>query len=209
MPGLGRNLFSTALAAQKGVKTVFTKAGFIVDLDLLSIQLTRSDNLDHLDLAVSEESKRTESACCAISGKVFHRETLLLTASVPQKPIALSSAVGQNNISPTCRILHNLLALVQKLAVTRKITLRRLWWLTILIKGVSKSSDNNVENEYDVIQNVKITGWDNVGNDDAVKNQHDTLTLRFIEKGNDGDLAREKNMNCKHPTEKQLGASLK
>ena len=51
VPGLGRNLFSTALAAQKSVKTIFTKAGSIVDLPLFSIQLTRSDNLDHLDLA--------------------------------------------------------------------------------------------------------------------------------------------------------------
>ena len=68
VPGLGRNLFSTAMAAQKGVKTIITKkAGSIVDLGLFSIQLTRSDNLDHLDLAISKESKRTESACCAIS----------------------------------------------------------------------------------------------------------------------------------------------
>ena len=50
--GLGRNIFSTTLAAQKGVKTIFTKAGFIIDLGLFSIQLTRSDNLDHLNLLV-------------------------------------------------------------------------------------------------------------------------------------------------------------
>ena len=67
VPGLGRNLFSTAMAAQKGVKTIITKAGSIVDLGLFSIQLTRSDNLDHLDLPISKESKRKESACCAIS----------------------------------------------------------------------------------------------------------------------------------------------
>ena len=40
VPGLGWNLFSTAMAAQKGVKTVFTKAGSIVNLSLFSIQLT-------------------------------------------------------------------------------------------------------------------------------------------------------------------------
>ena len=51
---LGRNLFFTALAAQKGVKTIFTKAGSIVDLGIFSIQLTRSDNLDHLDLAIAK-----------------------------------------------------------------------------------------------------------------------------------------------------------
>ena len=52
------------MAAQKGVKTVLTKAGSIVDLGLFSVQLTRSDNLDPFDL-----SKRTESARCVISGK--------------------------------------------------------------------------------------------------------------------------------------------
>ena len=95
VPGLGRNLFSTAMAVKKGVKTVFTKADSIVDLGLFSIQLTRSDNLDHLDLAISKERKRTESACCAISGKPFGNQTVL-TASVPQKPIALSSAISMN-----------------------------------------------------------------------------------------------------------------
>ena len=69
--GLERNLFSTALAAQKCVQTIFTKAGFIVDLGLFSFQLTRSDNLDLLDLAIAQESKRKESACCAISGNAF------------------------------------------------------------------------------------------------------------------------------------------
>ena len=123
MLGLGRNLFSTAMAAQKGVKTIITKAGSIVDLGLFSIQLTRSDNLDHLDLAISKESKRKESACCAISGKSFGKETVL-TASVPQKYVTLlssavsmniglralqdgSSVVGHDTDSPTYRILHN------------------------------------------------------------------------------------------------------
>ena len=91
VPGLGRNLFSTAMAAQKGVKTITTKAGFIVDLRLFSIQLTRSNNLDHLNLASSKESKRTESACCAISGKSFSKE-IMLTASVPRNPSALPAA---------------------------------------------------------------------------------------------------------------------
>ena len=82
VPGLGRNLFFTAMAAQKGVKTTITKAGSIVDLGLFSIQLARSDNLNHLDLTISNESKRKESACCAISGKSFSKE-IILTASVP------------------------------------------------------------------------------------------------------------------------------
>ena len=36
VPGLKRNIFSIAFAAQKGVKTVFTKVEFIVDLGLFS-----------------------------------------------------------------------------------------------------------------------------------------------------------------------------
>ena len=44
-----------------------------------------------------------------------------------------------------------------------------------------KSSDD-LENEYDGIQNVETTASDNnVGDDDALKNQNDTLTLRLIE----------------------------
>ena len=54
VPDLERNLFSTAMAAQKGVKTVFTKAGSFVDLGLFPFQLTRSGYLDHLDLAISK-----------------------------------------------------------------------------------------------------------------------------------------------------------
>ena len=76
VPGLGRNPFSTAMAAQKGIKTVFTKADSIIGLDLFSIQLTRSDSLDHPVLAVAKESKRTESACCAFSGKSFGNQTV-------------------------------------------------------------------------------------------------------------------------------------
>ena len=45
------------------------KVGFVIDLSLCSIQLTRLDNSDYLDLAISKERKGTESACCAISGK--------------------------------------------------------------------------------------------------------------------------------------------
>ena len=76
--------------------------------------------MDHLDLAISKEGKRTESTCCAISGKVIRKETVIRT-SVPQKPLAPSSAVcmnidqralgngavGNKNDSPTYRILHN------------------------------------------------------------------------------------------------------
>ena len=80
VPSLERNLFSTSLAAQKDVNAIFTKAGtIIVDLGLFSIQLMKSDNLD---LAIGKESKRPESACCAILGKTFDKE-IIVTASVP------------------------------------------------------------------------------------------------------------------------------
>ena len=49
------------------------------------------------------------------------------------------------------------------------------------IDNGSKSSDD-LENKYDGIQNVKTTSSDNVGDDEAVKKQDNTLTLRFIEK---------------------------
>ena len=112
--------FCFLLSFLSPIKNGLTNAGSIVALGLFSIQLTRSDNLDHLDLAISKESKRTESTCCAVSGKAFGKETVP-AASVPVKPIALSSAVcmiidqralgngtvGHNNDSPTYMILHN------------------------------------------------------------------------------------------------------
>ena len=68
-----------------------------------------------------------------------------------------------------------------------------------------KSSDD-LENEYDGIQNVETTGSDSVRDDDAVKKQDGTSTLRFIETSN-GDMVGKKNMSCKQPTQKRLGAS--
>ena len=214
VPGLGRNLFSTAMAAQKGVKTTITKAGSIVDLGLFSIQLSRSDNLDHLDLAISKGSKRTESACCAISGKSFGKETVL-TASVPQTYIALSSAVsmnierslqdgssvvGHDNDSPTYGILHNSTSQRSEVRCCEKNNPPSS--MIVGIDEESKSSDH-LENEYE-IQNVETTtttGLDNVGENNAVEKKDKTLNLQFIGKSS-------KTMNCcKQTTEKQLGAS--
>ena len=53
------NLFSqetlfTVAGAQKRVKTVNTNGGSIFDLGLFSIQLTKSDNFDHLDFAIAK-----------------------------------------------------------------------------------------------------------------------------------------------------------
>ena len=52
-------------------------------------------NLAHLDVSIAIESKRTESACCAVLGKTLGKENVL-TASAPQKSRALSSAVCMN-----------------------------------------------------------------------------------------------------------------
>ena len=84
VPGLGRKQNSTALTAKTYVKTIFTKASSIIHIDSFLIQLTRSNNLDHLHLAIAKESKQTKSACRAISGKTFGNETVL-TALVPQE----------------------------------------------------------------------------------------------------------------------------
>ena len=189
VPGLGRNRFFTALTAQKGVKTIFTKAGSIVDFGLFSIQLARSDNLEHLDLTISKESKRTESACCAISEKAFSKETVL-TAPVPQKPIALSSAVsmnidqralqdgssvvvGNNNDSPTYGI-HNHILLVALLNSKRSEVScceKNNPPSPMVVEGIDKGSkiSDDLENEYDGIQNVKSTSSDNVRDDESVK----------------------------------------
>ena len=129
---------------------MITEGGSILGLGLFFIQLTRSDNLDHLGLAIAKRYKRTESACCAVSWKTFGSETVLMT-SVPQKSMA-PSAVSMNidqrawkkwlsrvhNGSPTCRIhgrTINNTNKSSKLAVAKKVILRHLW-LTILIKGV-------------------------------------------------------------------------
>ena len=199
MPGSGRNLFSTALAAQKGVNTIFTKAGSIVHLGLFSMQLTRSDNLDHLDLAISKERKRTESACCAISGKTFSKETSR-KASIPQKSVALSSAVsmntdqralqdgssvvGNDNDSPTYGINNRTVGSSTNKRSEVSCCEKNNSPSSLVVDGIdkgSKSSDD-LEYEHDGIQNGNTSGSDNVEDGDEVKKQDSTLTLRFIEK---------------------------
>ena len=61
VPGLKRNLCSSGAGAQKGVKTVMAKGGLTLDLGSFTIQLTRSDSLDNLDLAIAKEIERTGS----------------------------------------------------------------------------------------------------------------------------------------------------
>ena len=157
--------------------------------------------MDHLDLAISKESKWTESVCCAISGKKAFGNQTILTASVLQKAIALSSAVsmnidqralqdgfsviGNNNNSPTHGI-HN--RTVGSSTISKRLEVscceKNNPPSSIMVDDIdkgSKSSDD-LENEYDGILNAKITGSNTVGDDDAVKKHNDTLTLRFIEK---------------------------
>ena len=77
VPGWKRNLFSSLAAAQKGVKTIVEKNGSSLDLGPFGVQLTRFDNMDHLDLTIAKESRRTKSDLCAISKKPFGKESVV------------------------------------------------------------------------------------------------------------------------------------
>ena len=97
-----RDLFSSLAAAQKGFKTVIEKNGSFLDLGPLSVQLIRFDNIDHLDRTIVKESRKTEPAFCAVSGKTFGKESVL-TCSAPKKSTTVS--IGSTNIDQ--RILEN------------------------------------------------------------------------------------------------------
>ena len=58
VPGLKRNIFTSAAKTRKGVKNVVATSAPHPDLGLFSVQLTRSDNMDHLDLTLAKESRR-------------------------------------------------------------------------------------------------------------------------------------------------------
>ena len=144
-----------------------------------------------------------------------------MTASVPQKYIALSSAVsmdidqrslhdgssvvGHDNDSTMYRILHNFTSIRSEVSCCEKSNPPSSM-VAGIDEGRSKSSDD-LENEYQGTQNVKTTGSYNVGDDETtVEKQDNTSILRFIEKIN-RDITEEKALNCcKEPTEKQLGA---
>ena len=120
-----------------------------------------------------------------------------MTALVPQKSIALSSAVsmnidqrslqdgssvvGHDNDSPTYMILHNFTSIRSEVSCCEKNNPP-----SSMVVGVdegSKSSDH-LENEYELqnVETTRTTGLDKVGENNAVKKKDDTLTLRFIEK---------------------------
>ena len=87
VPGLKRNLFSSSAAAKKGVKTIIEQKGSSLDLGAFRVQLPRLDSMEYLDLTIAQESRRTESAICTISGKIFCKEAVL-TALVPTMCVA-------------------------------------------------------------------------------------------------------------------------
>ena len=97
-----------------------------------------------------------------------------------------SSVVGHDNDGPTYRILHNSTSKRSEVSCCEKNNPPRSM-VQIIVRineGRIKSSDD-LENEYQGIQNVettRTTGLDNVGENNAVKKQDDTLTLRFTEK---------------------------
>ena len=59
VPGLKRNLFLRLAAAKKGVRTIIERKGSSLDLEAFSVQLTRSDSMEYLDLTFAKESRRT------------------------------------------------------------------------------------------------------------------------------------------------------
>ena len=54
VPCLKRNLLSTLAAAQKGVKQIIEKSGSSLDLRAFSVQSTRLDNTEYLDLTIAK-----------------------------------------------------------------------------------------------------------------------------------------------------------
>ena len=59
VPRLKRNPFSSSAAAKKDVKTINEQKGLSLDLGAFSVQLTRLDSMEYLDLTTSKESRRT------------------------------------------------------------------------------------------------------------------------------------------------------
>ena len=76
VPGSKSNLFFTLVAARKGLTTNIEKSGSSLDLGSFSVQLTRLDSIDHLDLTLAKESNESESTVCAISEKTFGKEII-------------------------------------------------------------------------------------------------------------------------------------
>ena len=105
--------------------------------------------------------------------------------NLDQRALGNGTTVGHNNDSPTYGIHNRTVgSSASKRSEVSRCEKNNPPSSMMVVDGIdegSKSSDD-LENEYDEIQNLETTGSDNVGDDDALKNQDDTLTLRFTEK---------------------------
>ena len=79
---------------------MIAKAGSILGFGLFSIQLMRFNSLDHLDVAVVKESKRTEPAYT--NGIRSLIALPAVSMSIDQR--AVNGLVGNSNGRPTYRI---------------------------------------------------------------------------------------------------------
>ena len=82
------------LKRKKGVKTIIEQKGSSLDLGAFSVQLTRLDSMEYLDLTIAKESRRTESALCAISGKTFRKVVSKKSVAQPIGTIKVDQKVG-------------------------------------------------------------------------------------------------------------------
>ena len=54
VPGLKKSIFSSSATAKKGVKTIIEQKGSSLDLGAFSVQLTRLDSMEYLDLTTAK-----------------------------------------------------------------------------------------------------------------------------------------------------------
>ena len=108
-PGLKKHIFSISAAAQKGAKRAVAKSGSSLDFGPFSVQFTKSDDTDYLDRTIAKQSKITECALGAVSGKTFGNESVL-TALMLKKPVTLSAG----NINIDQRVLADVSSVEHK-----------------------------------------------------------------------------------------------
>ena len=59
-----------------------------LDLGAFSVQLSRLDSMEYLDLTIAKERRRTESSLYAVSGKKLGRESVLTAGFCSQETVA-------------------------------------------------------------------------------------------------------------------------
>ena len=74
VPGLKEIYFRVRPQLKKGVKIIIEEKGSYLDFEAFTVQLTRSDSMEYLDLTNAKENI-TKSALCAISGEKLGRES--------------------------------------------------------------------------------------------------------------------------------------